>query len=65
MRIARLKIAEHANGMTYEKIGKELGKSMQAINKWNQGESFPSLEVLIQLMALLNCEFYELVEMEE
>ena len=55
-----LKIARKARGLSQEELAEDLEVSRQAISKWEQGESYPEVEKLLQLCAALDVSMDEL-----
>lgn len=59
-----LKTARKAQGLSQEELAETLGVSRQAVSKWEQGETYPEVEKLLQLCAVLNVTMNELFGME-
>ena len=50
----RLKEARRISGLSQEELAEQLDVSRQAVGKWEQGQSYPEVEKLISLCAVLN-----------
>ena len=50
----RLKEARRISGLSQEDLAEQLDVSRQAVGKWEQGQSYPEVEKLIALCAVLN-----------
>ena len=55
-----LKVARKAQGLSQEELAETLDVSRQAVSKWEQGESYPEVEKLLQLCAALDVSMDEL-----
>ncbi|WP_314068611.1 helix-turn-helix transcriptional regulator [uncultured Vagococcus sp.] len=56
-----LKYYREANGLTQDAIAHELRISRQSVSKWENGESYPSIDNLIMLRELFNLSIDELI----
>ena len=53
---SNLQILRKRNGgMTQEKLAERMGVSRQTVSKWENGESYPDIEKLVELSGLFNC----------
>ena len=50
----RLKEARRICGLSQEELAEQLDVSRQAVGKWEQGQSYPEVEKLLALCAVLN-----------
>lgn len=50
----RLKDARRICGLSQEELAEQLDVSRQAVGKWEQGQSYPEVEKLLTLCAVLN-----------
>lgn len=50
----RLKEARRISGLSQEDLAEQLDVSRQAVGKWEQGQSYPEVEKLLTLCAVLN-----------
>ena len=50
----RLKEARRISGLSQEELAAQLDVSRQAVGKWEQGQSYPEVEKLLSLCAVLN-----------
>lgn len=50
----RLKDARRSCGLSQEELAEQLDVSRQAVGKWEQGQSYPEVEKLLALCAVLN-----------
>ena len=50
----RLKEARRSCGLSQEELAEQLDVSRQAVGKWEQGQSYPEVEKLLALCAVLN-----------
>ena len=50
----RLKEARRSCGLSQEELAEQLDVSRQAVGKWEQGQSYPEVEKLLTLCAVLN-----------
>ena len=50
----RLKEARRISGLSQEELAEQLDVSRQAVGKWEQGQSYPEVEKLLTLCAVLN-----------
>ena len=50
----RLKEARRISGLSQEDLAEQLDVSRQAVGKWEQGQSYPAVEKLLALCAVLN-----------
>ena len=50
----RLKEARRICGLSQEELAEQLDVSRQAVGKWEQGQSYPEVEKLLTLCAVLN-----------
>ena len=50
----RLKEARRISGLSQEELAEQLDVSRQAVGKWEQGQSYPEVEKLLALCAVLN-----------
>ena len=50
----RLKEARRFSGLSQEELAEQLDVSRQAVGKWEQGQSYPEVEKLLSLCAVLN-----------
>ena len=50
----RLKDARRGCGLSQEELAEQLDVSRQAVGKWEQGQSYPEVEKLLALCAVLN-----------
>ena len=50
----RLKEARRISGLSQEDLAEQLDVSRQAVGKWEQGQSYPEVEKLLALCAVLN-----------
>ena len=50
----RLKEARRICGLSQEELAAQLDVSRQAVGKWEQGQSYPEVEKLLSLCAVLN-----------
>ena len=50
----RLKEARRISGLSQEELAEQLDVSRQAVGKWEQGQSYPEVETLLALCAVLN-----------
>ena len=50
----RLKDARRSCGLSQEELAEQLDVSRQAVGKWEQGQSYPEVEKLLTLCAVLN-----------
>ena len=50
----RLKEARRSCGLSQEDLAEQLDVSRQAVGKWEQGQSYPEVEKLLSLCAVLN-----------
>ena len=50
----RLKDARRVCGLSQEELAEQLDVSRQAVGKWEQGQSYPEVEKLLTLCAVLN-----------
>ena len=50
----RLKEARRVCGLSQEELAEQLDVSRQAVGKWEQGQSYPEVEKLLTLCAVLN-----------
>ena len=55
-----LKAARKEKGLSQEDLAETLDVSRQAVSKWEQGESYPEVEKLLQLCAALDVSMDEL-----
>ena len=55
-----LKAARKAQGLSQEELAAVLEVSRQAVSKWEQGESYPEVEKLLQLCRVLEVSMDEL-----
>ncbi|MBQ2896589.1 MAG: helix-turn-helix transcriptional regulator [Oscillospiraceae bacterium] len=56
----KLKAARKARGLSQEELAELLAVSRQAVSKWEQGESYPEVEKLLQLCGALDVSMDEL-----
>ena len=57
-RIARLRIEQ---GMTQEKLAREMGVSAQAVSKWEHDQNYPDISLLVPLATFLDTTTDELL----
>ncbi|MCH4081652.1 MAG: helix-turn-helix domain-containing protein [Atopobiaceae bacterium] len=57
-RIARLRIEQ---GMTQEKLAREMGVSAQAVSKWEHDQNYPDISLLVPLATFLGTTTDELL----
>ena len=50
----RLKEARRSRGLSQEELAAQLDVTRQAVGKWEQGQSYPEVEKLLTLCAVLN-----------
>lgn len=55
-----LKAARKKSGLSQEELAEELDVSRQAVSKWEQGETYPEVEKLLQLCRVLEVSMDEL-----
>ncbi len=61
----RLKQVLKEKQMTQRELSLRIKKSAITISSWANGKSTPSIEVLIKICRILNCEIGELIEIED
>ncbi len=57
-------LRRRAGNMTQEKLAERLGVSRQTVSKWENGESVPELEKLMELSSLFSCSLDALLKDE-
>lgn len=59
---SKIKEERQKHNMSQQQLGEKLTISRQAISKWERGESYPSLDMLIKLSDLFDITLDELVK---
>ena len=60
----RLKQVLKEKQMTQRELSTRISKSAITVSSWANGKSTPSIEVLIEICRILNCEIGELIEIK-
>ena len=61
----RLKQVLKEKGVTQRELSLRINRSVITINSWANQKSTPSIEVLVEICAILGCEIGELVEIKD
>jgi transcriptional regulator with XRE-family HTH domain len=61
----KLKKVLKEKGVTQAKLSNILKKSPITISSWATGKSTPSIEVLVKICQILDCEINELIEVKK
>ena len=56
-----LRKVRNSSNFSQEKLAEEMSVSRQTISKWENGESFPSTEHILELTKILHCTYDELI----
>ena len=59
-----IKRIRKANNLTQEEFADRLGRSKQAVSKWENGESYPDMAKIVQLCKVLNCTIDDILDDE-
>ena len=59
---SKIKEERQKNNLSQQQLGDKLNISRQSISKWERGESYPSIELLIKLSDLFGITLDELVK---
>ncbi|MCP3027628.1 helix-turn-helix domain-containing protein [Halobacillus sp. A5] len=61
----KLKVERKNKGWSQEKLAEQLFVSRQSVSKWENGQSFPSIEIIIHLSDLFEITIDELLRSDE
>ncbi|WP_404444292.1 helix-turn-helix domain-containing protein [Sutcliffiella horikoshii] len=61
----KLKVERNNKGWSQEDLAKQLFVSRQSVSKWENGQSFPSIEIIIRLSDLFEITIDELLISDE
>ncbi len=61
----RLKQVLKERQMTQRELSLRIKKSTITVSSWANGKTTPSIEVLIEICRILNCEIGELIEIND
>lgn len=60
-----LDIVLHDYGMTQKELADELGISKSAISQYINGSRMPSLDIFVNIVRILSCEYDDLIDTNE